>query len=96
MASGMIASRLMVRHAAVALDADAANKVALCSAAKLFATEECSKVWTVVSHNATFWNFQAFLVNDGIHVFAWVFPGIPMQDCLVVVMKMLLHAPIVK
>ena len=44
MASGMIASRLMVRHAAVALDADAANKVALCSAAKLFATEECSKV----------------------------------------------------
>jgi len=44
MAAMMIASRLVVRHAAVALDNDAGNKVALCSAAKLVATENCSQV----------------------------------------------------
>jgi len=44
MATSMISSRLMVRHAAVALDADSPNKVALCSAAKLFATEGCSSI----------------------------------------------------
>ena len=44
MASDLIAARLMVRHAAVALQSDAPNKVPLCSAAKLFTTERCSHV----------------------------------------------------
>ena len=44
MSTALIASRLMVRNAAVALQTDAPNKVALCSAAKLFATEQCSQV----------------------------------------------------
>ena len=44
MATSLVASRLMVRHAASAIDLNAANTVPLCSMAKLFATEECSKV----------------------------------------------------
>ncbi|KAF6022473.1 ACAD8 [Bugula neritina] len=44
MATSLIASRLVVRHAAEALQNGAANKVALCSSAKLFATESCSKI----------------------------------------------------
>lgn len=49
MCTALIASRLMARHAARALDADAPNHVPLCSAAKLFATEQCSAVSTVIS-----------------------------------------------
>ncbi|KAF6022464.1 ACAD8 [Bugula neritina] len=44
MVTSLIASRLVVRHAAEALQNGAANKVALCSSAKLFATESCSKI----------------------------------------------------
>ncbi|RUS87563.1 hypothetical protein EGW08_004669 [Elysia chlorotica] len=44
MATQLVASRLMVRNAAVALDNKDANAVALCSMAKLFATEECFKI----------------------------------------------------
>lgn len=44
MATNLVASRLMVRHAATAIDHRAPNTVPLCSMAKLFATEACSKI----------------------------------------------------
>jgi len=44
MATQLIASRLMVRNAAVALDNKDPSAVALCSMAKLFCTEECFKI----------------------------------------------------
>lgn len=44
MATSLVASRLMVRNAARALEDDAPNMVALCSMAKMFATEQCTKV----------------------------------------------------
>lgn len=44
MATKLQASRLMVRAAAQALDAQSPGHVALCAMAKLFATEQCSGV----------------------------------------------------
>uniref|UniRef100_A0AAY4AN84 Isobutyryl-CoA dehydrogenase, mitochondrial n=1 Tax=Denticeps clupeoides TaxID=299321 RepID=A0AAY4AN84_9TELE len=41
MATRLVASRLMVRQAAVALEESRSDAVALCSMAKLFATDEC-------------------------------------------------------
>ncbi|XP_055968799.1 beta-galactosidase-1-like protein 3 [Sorex fumeus] len=41
MATRLVASRLMIRNAAVALQEDREDAVALCSVAKLFATGEC-------------------------------------------------------
>ena len=46
MATQLVASRLMIRNAAIALDSKDPNAVSLCSMAKLFATEECFKVCT--------------------------------------------------
>ncbi|KAK2193156.1 hypothetical protein NP493_14g02037 [Ridgeia piscesae] len=44
MASRLVASRLMVRNAAAALDAKTSDHVALCAMAKLFATENCTDI----------------------------------------------------
>ena len=44
MATSLVASRLMVRQAAVALQEDREDAVSLCSMAKLFATDECFSV----------------------------------------------------
>jgi len=44
MATNLVASRLFVRTAAKALDESAPNAVALCSMAKLFATDACFQV----------------------------------------------------
>ncbi|XP_059143260.1 isobutyryl-CoA dehydrogenase, mitochondrial-like [Physella acuta] len=44
MATQLVASRLIVRNAAKALDNKDVSAVALCSMAKLFATEECFKI----------------------------------------------------
>ncbi|XP_052810737.1 isobutyryl-CoA dehydrogenase, mitochondrial-like [Mya arenaria] len=44
MATQLVASRMMVRQAARAMDDDWPEKVALCSMAKYFATEECFKI----------------------------------------------------
>lgn len=44
MATRLVASRLMIRTAAVALQEEREDAVALCSMAKLFATEECFTV----------------------------------------------------
>uniref|UniRef100_A0A8B9JW15 short-chain 2-methylacyl-CoA dehydrogenase n=1 Tax=Astyanax mexicanus TaxID=7994 RepID=A0A8B9JW15_ASTMX len=44
MATRLVASRLMVRQAAVALQEDRPDAVALCSMAKLFATDECFSI----------------------------------------------------
>ena len=44
MATKLVASRLMVRQAAVALQESRADAVALCSMAKLFVTDECFDV----------------------------------------------------
>jgi isobutyryl-CoA dehydrogenase len=44
MATNLVASRLMVRHAARALDAGADNAVELCAMAKLFATDNCFNI----------------------------------------------------
>ena len=44
MATNLVASRVMVRTAAKALDDGAPNAVALCSMAKLFATDACFQV----------------------------------------------------
>jgi isobutyryl-CoA dehydrogenase len=44
MATNLVASRLMVRNAAKALELSAPNHVTLCAMAKLFATEHCSKI----------------------------------------------------
>lgn len=44
MGTQLVASRLMVRQAAMALDNTDPHAVALCSMAKLFATEECFKI----------------------------------------------------
>lgn len=44
MATRLVASRLMVRSAAVALQEEREDAVALCAMAKLFATDECFAV----------------------------------------------------
>lgn len=44
MATRLVASRLMIRNAAVALQEEREDTVALCSMAKLFATDECFAV----------------------------------------------------
>ena len=44
MTTNLIASRLLVRSAAKALDESAPNAVSLCSMAKLFATDACFQV----------------------------------------------------
>lgn len=44
MATKLVASRLMVRQAAVSLQENRADAVALCSMAKLFVTDECFDV----------------------------------------------------
>lgn len=44
MATKLVASRLMIRTAAVALQEEREDAVALCSMAKLFVTEECFTV----------------------------------------------------
>ena len=44
MATNLVASRLLVRTAAKALDESAPNAVSLCSMAKLFATDACFQV----------------------------------------------------
>uniref|UniRef100_A0A8D0X3Y3 Acyl-CoA dehydrogenase family member 8 n=1 Tax=Sus scrofa TaxID=9823 RepID=A0A8D0X3Y3_PIG len=44
MATKLVASRLMIRSAAVALQEEREDAVALCSMAKLFATDECFEV----------------------------------------------------
>ncbi|KAK7503117.1 hypothetical protein BaRGS_00005743 [Batillaria attramentaria] len=44
MATKLVTSRLMVRKAAVALQEDSPDAVALCSMAKLFVTEECFQI----------------------------------------------------
>lgn len=44
MATRLVASRLIIRSAAVALQEEQENAVALCSMAKLFATDECFAV----------------------------------------------------
>ena len=44
MATDLVASRLMVRQAAHSLDINAPSHVALCSMAKLFATDKCFEI----------------------------------------------------
>lgn len=44
MATRLVASRLMIRNAAVALQEEREDAVVLCSMAKLFATDECFAV----------------------------------------------------
>lgn len=44
MATKLVASRLLVREAAVALQENRSDAVSLCSMAKLFATDECFNV----------------------------------------------------
>lgn len=44
MATDLVASRLLVRQAAQALDRHAPNRLALCAMAKLFATDKCFDV----------------------------------------------------
>lgn len=44
MATRLVAARLMIRNAAVALQEERKEAVALCSMAKLFATDECFAV----------------------------------------------------
>ena len=44
MATKLVASRLLVREAAVALQEGRADAVSLCSMAKLFVTDECFDV----------------------------------------------------
>lgn len=44
MATSLVASRLIIREAAKALQDNDPNAVSLCSMAKLFATEECFNV----------------------------------------------------
>ncbi|KAJ8315317.1 hypothetical protein KUTeg_007467 [Tegillarca granosa] len=51
MATGLVVSRNMVRTAAKSLDENWPEKVMLCSMAKLFATDQCSKVSGCISTN---------------------------------------------
>lgn len=44
MATDLVASRLLVRHAAHALDMQSPNAKTLCAMAKLFATDKCFDV----------------------------------------------------
>ena len=44
MATELVASRQLVRHAAAALDAEFSNRVALCCMAKQFATDRCFQI----------------------------------------------------
>lgn len=44
MATDLVASRLMIRNAAHAIDNQTPGYPSLCAMAKLFATEKCSKV----------------------------------------------------
>jgi len=52
MATQLVVSRNMIRTAAKSLDENWPEKVALCSMAKYFATEQCSQVcihWLILS-----------------------------------------------
>ncbi len=51
MATKLVASRLLVREAATALQENRPDAVSLCSMAKLFATDECFNVSTVLLSN---------------------------------------------
>ena len=44
MATSLVASRLMVRKAAISLDEGRGNVVELCAMAKLFATDQCFSI----------------------------------------------------
>lgn len=44
MATKLVASRLLIREAAQALQEDRPDAIAICSMAKLFATDECFNV----------------------------------------------------
>ena len=69
MATQLVTSRNMVRLAAKSLDEKWPERVALCSMAKLFATEECSKVCFLV----TFINYklQLFVIKYSYSRLAW-------------------------
>nr|KAF6281962.1 acyl-CoA dehydrogenase family member 8 [Myotis myotis] len=54
MATRLVASRLMVRSAAVALQEEREDAVALCAMAKLFATDECFAAATQVTRSLPF------------------------------------------
>ena len=56
MATNLVASRLLVRSAAKALDESAPNAVSLCSMAKLFATDACFQV----SYISKYWSWDMF------------------------------------
>lgn len=56
MATKLVVSRNMVRQAAKALEEDWPEKVALCSMAKYFATEECFNV-------SNLWKISAFYMT---------------------------------
>ena len=60
LASKLVASRLMVRTAARALQENAPETVPLCSMAKYFATEECSKVYRIHLYLLVFMYFVIF------------------------------------
>ena len=47
MSSELLASRMLVRNAALALDTNHDDKVMLCAAAKLYATKNCQTVSSV-------------------------------------------------
>jgi isobutyryl-CoA dehydrogenase len=46
MATKLVASRMMIRNAATALEESHPNHVTLCSMAKLYATEACFEVFS--------------------------------------------------
>lgn len=67
MATSLLASRLMVRNAARALQAEAPNHVALCAMAKLFVTEECTKVWLGESDLTLIWYSNLEQIGNSHH-----------------------------
>ena len=58
MATKLVASRALVRNAAIALDSNHPNVASLCAMAKLFATDNCFEVSTIfrIGHFNPFWN----------------------------------------
>lgn len=60
MATKLVASRLMIRNAARALDSNSTDKVALCAMAKYFGTEQCTQVSQSLSPSYTLLEFYYY------------------------------------
>lgn len=75
MATKLVASRMMIRNAAIALETGHESCVVLCSMAKLYATEACFEVISIISNKLLpsalmliFYLFSHKIVNTALQL----------------------------